>query len=223
MRIEKNKVVTVSYDLEVEGKVVDSATAENPLDYIQGMHMLIPAFEAAVEGLEEGAPFAFTLQPEDGYGPYDEKHKIDLPKKAFTIQGQIREDLMQIGRILPMVGSDGSVVNATVVEVKDDAVTMDFNHPMAGKVLNFRGKVLSVRDATEKELTEGLHGEFLPVEEHHCCHGGKGKGHCHHHEHEDGECCGHGEHKDGECCGKGHHEDGECCGHGHGHCHHEEE
>ena len=218
MRIEKNKVVTLSYDLEVEGKIVDSATAETPLDYIQGMHMLIPAFETAVEGLEEGAPFAFTLQPEDGYGPYDEKHRIDLPKRAFTIQGEIREDLMQIGRILPMVGSDGSVVNATVVEVKDETVTMDFNHPMAGKVLNFKGKILSVRDATEKELTEGLHGEFLPPEEHHCCHG-KGKGHCHHHD--EGEGCHH-EHQNGECCGHEHHDhgDGECCGHGH--CHHDE-
>ena len=198
MKIEKNKVVLVTYDLEVEGSIVDRATEEKPLDYIQGMHMLIPRFEAELEGLEEGAEFAFTLQPEEGYGPYDEKHRIDLPKSAFTIEGQVREDLMQIGRILPMVGSDGSVVNATVVDVKEDGVTMDFNHPMAGKILNFKGKVVSVRDATEKELTEGLHGEFLPPEEHHCCHG-KGKGHCHHHDHGEGECCGHG------------------------HCHHEEE
>ena len=217
MRIEKNKVVSVTYGLEVEGQLVDSATPESPLEYIQGMHMLIPAFEAGLEGLEEGAPFAFTIQPEDGYGPYDEKHRIDLPKSAFTIRGEVREDLMEIGRILPMVGGDGSIVNATVVAVKEDGVTMDFNHPMAGKVLNFKGKVLSVRDATEKELTEGLHGEFLPTEEHHCCHG-KGKGHCHHHEH--GEGCHH-EHEEGECCGHGHHEDGECCGHGH--CHHDEE
>ena len=209
MKIEKNKVVLVTYDLEVEGNIVDRATEEKPLDYIQGMHMLIPRFEAELEGLEEGAEFAFTLQPEEGYGPYDEKHRIDLPKSAFTIEGQVREDLMQIGRILPMVGSDGSVVNATVVDVKEDGVTMDFNHPMAGKILNFKGKVVSVRDATEKELTEGLHGEFLPPEEHHCCHG-KGKGHCHHHDHGEGECCGHHDHGDGECCG-------------HGHCHHEEE
>jgi FKBP-type peptidyl-prolyl cis-trans isomerase SlyD len=209
MRIEKNKVVLVTYDLEVEGNIVDRATEEKPLDYIQGMHMLIPRFEAELEGLEEGAEFAFTLQPEEGYGPYDEKHRIDLPKSAFTIEGQVREDLMQIGRILPMVGSDGSVVNATVVDVKEDGVTMDFNHPMAGKILNFKGKVVSVRDATEKELTEGLHGEFLPPEEHHCCHG-KGKGHCHHHDHGEGECCGHHDHGEGECCG-------------HGHCHHEEE
>jgi len=209
MKIEKNKVVVLTYDLEVEGTLMDSATEEHPLDYIHGTHMLIPKFEAEVEGLDEGAEFAFTVQPEEGYGPYDEKRRIDLPKSAFTIKDEIREDLMQVGRILPMVGADGSVVNATVVEVKEDGVTMDFNHPMAGKVLDFKGKVLSVRDATEKELAEGLHGEFLPPEEHHCCHG---KGGCHHHDHDhgDGECCGHG-HGDGECCGHGHchQEDGE--------------
>ncbi len=220
MKIEKNKVVFVTYDLTVDGQLVDSANEEQPLDYIQGMHMLIPKFEEALEGLEEGALFAFTVQPEDGYGPYDEKRRFDLPKTAFTIKGELREDLMQVGRILPMVGADGSIVNATVAEVKEDGVTMDFNHPMAGKVLNFSGKVVSVRDATEKELKEGLHGEFLPPEEgHHCC--GKGKGHCHHHDHEHGEHCGHHDHGDGGCCGHHDHEDGECCGHGH--CHHEEE
>ena len=218
MKIEKNKVVLVTYDLTVDGQLVDSANEEQPLDYIQGMHMLIPKFEEALEGLEEGALFAFTVQPEDGYGPYDEKRRFDLPKTAFTIKGELREDLMQVGRILPMVGSDGSVVNATVVEVKENGVTMDFNHPLAGKVLNFSGKVIAVRDATEKELKEGLHGEFLPPEEHHCCHG---KGNCHgHHDHKDGECCGNHDHKDGECCGNHDHKDGECCGHGH--CHHDE-
>ncbi|MBQ9193379.1 MAG: FKBP-type peptidyl-prolyl cis-trans isomerase [Bacteroidales bacterium] len=205
MKIEKNKVVVLTYDLTVDGNVVDRATEETPLDYIQGMHMLIPKFEEALEGLEEGDGFAFTLTPGEGYGPYDDKRLIRLPKSAFTIQGEVREDLMQVGRILPMVGADGSIVNATVTEVKEDGVLMDFNHPMAGKVLHFEGKVLSVRDATEKELTEGLHGEFLPPEEHHCCHG-KGKGHCHHH-HGEGHCHEHG---DGECCG-------------HGQCHHGEE
>jgi len=204
MKIEKNKVVAVTYDLSVEGNIVDRATEEAPLDYIQGMHMLIPAFEAALEGLQEGDAFAFTLQSEEGYGSFDEKKLIHLPKSAFTIQGEVREDLMQVGRILPMVGADGSIVNATVTEVKEDGVLMDFNHPMAGKVLNFSGTVVSVREATEKELTEGLHGEFLPPEEHHCCHG-KGKGHCHHHhDHGDGECCGHHDHGEGECCGHGH-------------------
>lgn len=230
MKIERNKVVALSYDLEVEGNVVDSASPEQPLDYIHGTHMLIPRFEAEIEGLEEGAAFSFTIQPEEGYGTYDPQRRLDLPRSAFVVNGELREDLMQVGRILPMVNATGNIVNATVIEVKDDTVTMDFNHPMASKVLNFKGKVLSVRDATEKELTEGLHGEFLPLEDgdphHHCCHG---KGHCHHHGHEEGECCHHGDdeccghhgHGDGECCGHHDHGDGECCGDGH--CHHEED
>ena len=88
---------------------------------------------------------------------------------------------------------------------------MDFNHPMAGKTLHFSGKVESVREASEKELNEGLHGEYLPQEDCHC----KGKGKCH--GEGDGEgCC----HKEGEgCC----HEEGEGCCHkeGEGCCHKE--
>lgn len=212
MKIEKNKVVVVTYDLTVDGALADRATEERPLDYIHGTHMLIPKFEAEIEGLEEGAAFAFTVSPEEGYGPYDEKMRFDVPRSAFTINGEIREDLMQVGRTVPMMGRDGNVLQALIVDVKDNGVTLDFNHPMAGKELHFTGKVLSVRDATEKELTEGLHGEYLPPEEgHHCCHG---KGHCHHH--------GEGHHGDGDCChGKG---EGHCHGEGEGHCcHHDDE
>ena len=212
MKIEKNKVVVLTYELDVEGRVVDRATAERPLDYIQGMHMLIPRFEQEVEGLEPGAAFAFTLPPEEGYGPYDDSKRKPLPKEAFTINGEVREDLMEVGRLLPLVNGYGEVVQAVVTEVRENDVVMDFNHPMAGKTLHFTGTVLSVREATEKELAEGLHGEFLPPEEeHHCCHG-HGKGHCRHgegHHHEDGHCChgeGHG-HEEGHCC----HGEGEHC------------
>lgn len=209
MKVEKNKVVALSYQLEVDGEIVDRATAAQPLEYIQGMHMLLPQFEAAVEGLSEGETFAFTLSPEEGYGAYEKKHCFDVPKSAFEINGVIREDLMVVGRMLPMIGSEGQVVQAKVVEVKPEAVTLDFNHPMAGKTLHFTGSILSVRAASEKELTEGLHGEFLPPEEgHHCgCHGGCG-GHCH----EGGE--------GGHCSEEGHEGHG-CCGKGEGHCHKE--
>lgn len=217
MKIEKNKVVVVTYDLEVDGAVVDRATEERPLDYIHGTNMLIPRFEEALEGLAAEDTFAFSLSPEEGYGPYDEKRRFDVPKTAFMVQGQLREDLMQPGRVVPMIGRDGSVVQATVVAVKEEGVTMDFNHPMAGKTLHFTGRIVSVRDATEKELTEGLHGEYLPPEEG-CCHGHGG---CHGHKHHDGEgCChGHGEgHGEGCCHGEGEgHGEGCCHSHGEGH------
>lgn len=187
MKIEKDKVVVLTYELEVDGKIADRSGEERPLDYIHGTHMLLPKFESEVEGLSEGDSFAFTLTPEEGYGPYDDNKVIELPKEAFTIEGVVREDLMEIGRTLPMMGKDGGILYAMVKEITDNGVIMDFNDRMAGKTLNFKGTILSVRDATEKELLEGLHGEYLPPEEgHHCCHG-RGKGHCR--KHQDEGCC----------------------------------
>lgn len=203
MKIEAMKVVAISYEVEVEGKVVDSATEEKPLDYIQGMNMIIPMLEAALEGKEEGESFSCTIPPEEAYGEYDLSKVFDIPKSSFEFKGKLREDLMEIGKYVPMLNSAGEVCHGMVVAVKDDKVTMDFNAPMAGKTLNFTGKVISVREATEKELTEGLHGEFLPPEEGCHCHGG-----CHGHNNEDGECC--------------QKEDGECCHKGEGCCHHDE-
>ena len=203
MKIEAMKVVAISYEVETEGEVVDRATEEKPLDYIQGMHMIIPKFEATLEGMDEGQAFDCTIVPEDAYGEYDLSKVFDIPKSSFEVNGKLREDLLEVGRFIPMLNSAGEVCHGMVVEVKDDKVTMDFNAPMAGKTLHFTGKVISVRDATEKELTEGLHGEFLPQEE--------------------------GCHRHGGCCGKhGHHGEGEGCCHGEGHgdgegcCHHHE-
>ena len=223
MKIEAMKVVAISYEVEAEGEVVDRATEQKPLDYIQGMHMIIPKLEATLEGMDEGQAFDCTIAPEDAYGEYDLSKVFDIPKNSFEVNGKLREDLLEAGRFIPMLNSAGEVCHGMVVEVKDDKVTMDFNAPMAGKTLHFTGKVISVRDATEKELTEGLHGEFLPQEEgchRHggCCgkhgHHGDGEGCCHGEGHGDGECCHNGEgHGDGECC---HHGDGEGC------CHHHE-
>lgn len=209
MKITADKVVEVSYEVSSEGQLVDRMTEERPLDYIHGMHMLIPAFEAALEGLEPGAAFACTVQPEEGYGLRDESLLTDIPLKAFEVDGKLREDLLVVGYRIPLLNEYGEVQQATITEILPDKVRMDFNHPMAGKTLHFTGKVISVRDATEKELKEGLHGEFLPPEERQrCCHG---KGGCHRHG-EEGHCHGH---EDGhECChGEGHEDGHHCCHH----------
>jgi len=190
MKVAQDKVVAISYTLEVEGKVADKAGADSPLKYIHGTGMLLPKFEAELLDKEEGDGFAFTLSPEEGYGEYNPKYKFELPMDSFAVDGSVREDLLRIGNVIPMLNSSGQVVQGTVAAVGETTVTMDFNHPMAGKTLNFSGKIESVRDATEKELKEGLNGEYLPQEECGCgCHGS-----CHeHHEgcgcHDDGCCC----------------------------------
>ena len=205
MKISKNSVVAISYELIVDGSLADKAVAEKPLEYIHGTGMLLPRFEEELEGKQEGDDFAFVLSPEEGYGVHNPEYVFDLPIEAFAIDGEVRRDLLQLGRTIPMLNSAGQVVQGTIREIREEAVTMDFNHPMAGKVLNFSGKVESVREASEKELTEGLHGEYLPKEGCHC------KGGCH--KGEDGECCGEGDHHCGEdeCCGEGECNCGEGC------------
>ena len=203
MKAEKNKVVAVSYELEVEGKIADKAGSDRPLEYIQGTGMLLPLFEAAVEGKEPGEGFDFILSPADGYGEYNPNFKFDIPKSAFEVEGILREDLLVVGNIIPMLNAQGQVIQGKVDSIGEDSVKMDFNHPMAGKTLHFTGKVESVRDASEKELTEGLHGEYLPQEGCGCGHDGCDCGH-------DGCDCDSGEgcKKEGEGCS---HHKGGCC------------
>ena len=209
MKIGKNKVVELCYELVVDGEIADKTTKERPLDYIHGTGSLLEKFEQHIEGLEPGGKFSFTLTPAEGYGEVDPDRIIDLPKEAFEVNGQIMEDLLVPGTTIPMINGKGGVVPGKVLEVSEKTVKMDLNSPMAGKTLNFSGEIVSVREATEKELKEGLHGEYV----HHCNCGDSHGGCCGH----DGEGCGHG---DG-CChdGEGHgHGDG-CChdGEGHGH------
>ena len=178
MKITQNSVVEFSYELEVDGQVVDHTTKERPLDYIHGTGGLLPKLEAHIEGMEPGSTFEITLSPADGYGEVNPDMIIDLPKSAFEVNGEVREDLLVPGNTIPMLNSMGGVIPGVVLEVSEDSVKMDLNHQMAGKTLHFKGEILTVREATEKELTEGLHGEFV-----HSC----GCGGCHGH---DGDCGG---------------------------------
>ncbi len=193
MKIAQNTVVEFCYDLEVDGQIVDKATQERPLDYIHGTGSLLPKLEEHIEGMEPGSKFDVTLSPVDGYGEVDPSRIIDLPKAAFEVNGEIREDLLVPGNTIPMMNSMGGVIPGVVLEVTEDSVKMDLNHQMAGKTLHFTGEILTVREATEKELTEGLHGEYV-----HTC----GCGGCHGHDGGCGsDCGGCGDH-DGDCgCG----------------------
>ena len=157
MKIQKNHVVGLAYELTVDGKIVDSATENQPLEYIHGNNMLIPRFEEEVEGKEPGEEYAFTLSPEEGYGEHNPKLRFDIPKESFAVDGVIREDLLVVGNVIPMLNSAGQVCHAQVIDIKDNDVTVDFNHPMAGRTLNFKGKVVSVREATEEELKHAQH------------------------------------------------------------------
>ncbi len=192
MKVAQNKKVAVDYKLTVDGKIADQSQPGQPLEFIFGTGALLPKFEAAILGLEPGEKVSFTLQPEDGYGVSDPQAIIELQKEIFKVNGKIAEDILFVGSQIPMQTADGQRMVGTVKAVGENTVTMDFNHPMAGKVLNFDVEVVEVRDVTPEDLAS--HGG--------CSCGCHGEEHCGDH---CGEHCGEGDHCGGDCdCGHCH-------------------
>lgn len=185
MEIAKDKVVSVSYSLEVKGKEIENVKADNPLKFIFGSGMLLPKFEENLLGKQPGDGFEFRLSAKDAYGERNEQMIVDLPLNIFEMNGKVDYEVVKEGNILPMQDRSGNRLNGIIKEVKalEKIVKMDFNHPLAGEELHFTGKVEEVRDATDKELAEGLFGEKVQ----HDCSGGDCSseccdhcgGHCH--------------------------------------------
>lgn len=156
MKISTNKFVSVTYDLNVgegdERELMERATAEQPLQFVFGMGMMLPAFEDQLKGLAVGEKFQFTLSPEDAYGEYHDENVAELPKNIFEVEGKFDDEFITEGATVPMMDSNGQRMNGSVLEVKEDVVVMDFNHPLAGETLNFSGEVLDVHESTPEEI-----------------------------------------------------------------------
>lgn len=156
MKIAANKYVSVSYDLNVgegdERELMERATAEQPLEFVYGIGMMLPAFEKELNGLEKGAAFSFSLKPEDAYGEFQEESVVELPKNIFEVDGKFDAEMIQVGNIVPMMDNSGNRLQGSVEEIREDVVVMDFNHPLAGETLHFAGRVLDVHEATAEEI-----------------------------------------------------------------------
>ena len=155
MKVENSKMVSVNYTLTVDGKVADQSREGSPLQFVCGAGMLLPKFEGAIMGLEPGEKVSFTLQPKDGYGEIIAEAIVDLPKDIFMVDGKLAEDILFEGSQVPMSDAQGNRMMGIVKEVGESTVKMDFNHPMAGKTLNFDVEVVSVRDVTPEDLQGG--------------------------------------------------------------------
>lgn len=159
MKIEKNKVVALSYTLKVEGDVIETVKADSPMEFIFGTGYLLPKFEENIAGKIVGDSFEFTLTAADGYGENNPDAIVELPVDMFKIDGKLEEGLLTVGNVLPMQDSDGNRLQGSIEEVKEEVVVMNFNHPLAGSELNFSGAVVSVREATDSEIMNGLFNE----------------------------------------------------------------
>jgi FKBP-type peptidyl-prolyl cis-trans isomerase SlyD len=192
MIISNNKVVSLSYELKINGEIVDNAVEQHPLEFIYGRGQLLPLFERNINGLKIGDTFEFMVPCEEGYGKVNEMAVVELPKDIFKVDGEIPEDLLEVGRSLPMRDNEGNALNGMIIDIKDDVIVMDFNHPLAGQDLFFNGKIEAIRDATAEELDHGhIHGNH----QHH----DKEKSCCDNEE----DCCDTEEEKSSHSCGCG--------------------
>lgn len=160
METVENKYITVAYKLysieNGEKDLEEEAFAEHPFQFISGLGLTLETFENQVKDLKTGDKFDFTIPTSEAYGEYDDEQVIDLPKDIFVIEGQFDSERIVEGAVIPLMTSEGQHINGSVVEIKEDTVVMDMNHPLAGCGLNFIGKVMTNRPATNEEISEAV-------------------------------------------------------------------
>ncbi len=173
MNVEIKKAVTLAYTLtDTDGNILDKADANEPFMYLHGTGGVIPGLEKALDGKAVDDQLTVNLKAAEAYGDYSDKLTSDVPKTMF--EGLDEKDMF-VGAQFHAETDQGMQV-VTVKAINEDTITIDGNHPMAGKDLNFDVTVLAVRDATEDELAHG-----------HIHAGG------HDHKHDEGDsCCGGG-------------------------------
>ena len=150
MKIIEDRVVSLEFTLtDDDGEVIDSSEGE-PLAYLHGHEQLVPGLERALTGREQGDAFAVTVAPEEGYGVHEPDLILHVDRQELP-----REMAPEVGMELTYEGPNDEPVSMWVIEVADDFVRLDGNHPLAGQILHFNLEVRAVRHATAEELEHG--------------------------------------------------------------------
>lgn len=149
--VSDNKVVSISYELWVDGMLEDSADQAYPLQYLHGHQNIIPGLEKALEGLSVGEKKTVIVPPEEGYGELLEDSLVTLERAIFP-----EEYNLEIGESLHLRQDDTEEIYTAYIQSYDDQnVVLDLNHPLAGKDLKFEVEVVEIRDASAHELEAG--------------------------------------------------------------------
>jgi len=154
-------VVSLEYTLTVDGEVVDSTEGIEPISFLQGYENIIPGLERELYGLKIGDTKKVHVPAKDAYGEKDADAVVDVPRK------DIPKDIpVKIGTELQVTNEDGELLDAVIVSVTKDMVRLDFNHPLAGKDLDFSIKVVDLRVAEPEELEHGhVHDDDMDEED----------------------------------------------------------
>jgi FKBP-type peptidyl-prolyl cis-trans isomerase SlyD len=131
MAIKKNQTVTLNYELKIGDDIVDSNLDVDPITFTYGAGELIPGLETRIQDMSEGDTKTVEVPASEAYGEYNEELSETLPLSHF-------EGIdLSIGMVLEADGENGELFKATVTEVTNDDVTVDYNHPLAGSDLTF--------------------------------------------------------------------------------------
>lgn len=151
------------------GDLLFMTPADAPDTFIYGVTpQIVPGLEAAMKGLGVGDRFEVTLPPEAAFGDYSKENVLRLGEDIFMRDGKLADEV-KIGAELPMMTQDGFRVLGRVVDISDKTITMDFNHPFAGKTVKWEGEIVDLRPATDEELAAMKGGGCGG-----CCGGSKG-------------------------------------------------
>jgi len=143
--IQEGSIVSIEYTLTDEaGKVIDTNVGKEPLSYMQGAGQIVMGLERELTGLKIGEQKKVQVKPEEGYGMPDEKAFRELPKEELPAEAQ------KVGTMLMSKSQDGRVMPVRVHQVKEKTIVVDFNHPLAGKTLNFDVKIKNIQSAQAK-------------------------------------------------------------------------
>lgn len=149
-------VVTLDYTLTVNGEVLDTTEGSEPIQFLQGHQNIIPGLERELYGMKIGDTRNVLVKAAEGYGEYDPEAVIDVPRSEFPPDIPLR-----VGVDLTVRNESGELLDARIASVGKDMVQLDFNHPLAGKDLNFEVTVVDLRNAEPEELAHGhVHDEF---------------------------------------------------------------
>lgn len=147
MKIAPGKNVAVHYTLYVvadEKELIEETRNDDPMRFVYGQDAMLAKFEEALLGLSAGDTFTISIPCADAYGDEQESLFIEYPKSTFLEDGEIDEEMLQEGEIIPLESPEGDIIEGVVCEVKLNSIILDFNHPLAGEDLLFEGSVLSV-------------------------------------------------------------------------------
>ena len=150
LKVQDGQVISMDYTLRVDGEILDSSAGHAPLEFLQGAGNIIPGLEQELYGMALGESKNVIVQPEDGYGILDPDAFVNVPRDQFPANIP-----MDIGVEIQVTDESGNPMNARIDSVDDDNVTLDFNHPLAGKELHFDMTIVGLRDASDEENEHG--------------------------------------------------------------------